>query len=943
MNLGRSYSRSRSKSRSPVPPSPQPSSSPRFLPPSHYAAAAGIPYPPPSRAKDDDARSKTRAPLETREHAPPSDVPSESSFEYKPRTESRFSLFARRMSVSSSRPTDHDTQGADVPDLPMLEAQLLPTLRDTITRMTRPPNSPSSAPPSPMLDPPRDRRRSLSPALVSSSPRPQDPPLPPAEPREPVASRNSSSRRHAVVSGAPPLKSPRPEELYDPPLPDSSQKPRSSESRSSHAPEKPSQRRRHHTTEATTHSSRHPDARSTPTPTPLDARDSGRSEVPEAPRERKPSKTALKSALRSPTPKSPRPANVAWNTNPSTPKPSRATGSRTPTAGSSSTQTPSKASNAFGASPGLSQIPRPNRSRPGKFSDDSDVEYRWRADNIDRRKLVITNPSVSASSSESEREPSSTRRAQASPKGNRFYQTLPARSSKLSDKTAQVLKRMSQAQNTASRPRQAYFSDADDESALEAGAGHGPSDSVTSTESEGPPPRAVGGGDRIRRQSALVDLMGTTRVSGQGAAGAREHSKYEGESAARAMDGMSTEASSEEESEYSEYEDEAPSTPMPGQHHTPVISQHQSSGTVPTFTFSDDDGTRADQHASSSRQEHSDAQLRDLDAVALARQARAAAVRERMALGIPPSPSDEAPGRHMRTDSEASAFSSIDSMQWQDDASDLSSGAEAMLRKLSGGGRSRETWRRGMQGARERQAQEEEARLSYRQKSRQEYSEPESGEESTATTGGIDRPVSQFFEIATKERVRFAEEDTTITPTARPAPPAPPANPEQLRATLVRDFIAAEEVFVARTRVFVEHFILPLRLQKTRRWVRGVPPRAARLLDWFEDIANLHAQVLGALRADGRPAPSLVPMRAFLPRLELYQPYIVTFVAVAGEVRRDESDFGEFVGLQEEQKECAGWDLERFLAEPVNRLAAYPGSFRVCVWPFVQRVLWSRA
>ncbi|KAL1665351.1 hypothetical protein GGF50DRAFT_52834 [Schizophyllum commune] len=1039
MNLGRSYSRSRSKSRSPVPPSPQPPSSPRFLPPSHYAAAAGVPYNPPSRNKDDDTRSKARPPPDAHEHTAtaPSDVPSESSFEFKPRTESRFSLFARRLSVSHSRPAEQDMNAADVPDIPMLEAQLLPTLRDTITRMTRPPSSASSAPPSPMLDPPRDRRRSVSPA-APSSPRPQEtyaPPLPPAEPREHNNSKKSSNRRNNVVAGAPLLKSPRPGELYDSPLPVELQESRSQEPRSARTPEPTSHRKRHHTTEAPSQSSRHAESRTT-TPAP---REINTVDAIESARERKPSKTALKSALRSPTPKSPRPSNVAWNTTPTTPKPSKTSSSRAPTSNSSALQTPSRVpsrtdpgtplntkpatllrspgfqSNASGASSGFSQIPRPNQSRRGKFSDDSDVEYRYRADAVDRRKLVITNPSHS--SSESEREPSSsirepsssTRRALASPKTSRQYQTLPGRPSKLSDKTAQVLKRLSQTQHTT-RPRQTYFSDADTESASEGSVSasegsvrHGPSDSVTSTESvDDPPPqqqqRNRGSADRMRRQSALLDIVGALRESDQ--ANGREESEYEGEPVAVAYGGTAkayngktgaysgtaedscAQETSEDESEYSEYEDEPPRTPMP--QNTPVMGQHRAGGTVPTFTFSDDDGgihqhSRSTTPTRSNRaQGSSEAQLRDLDAVALAQQARAVAVRERLALGIPPSASDELPSRHARTDSDASVFSSSDSiqrsldMQVQDSASDLSSGAEAMLRKLSTGSRAREGWRRGMQpppvDRREMQSVVDRRSLDRRgvqppvdRRNVQEYQETDSGEESAATDSNIDRPVSQFFDIPVKERVRFAETDTMITSASeelakrasedrkkraldddakRAAPLASSEDMEPQRAALIRDFIAAEEEFVARTQVFVKHFILPLRLQNTRRWVQGVPPRSARLLDWFEDIANLHAQVLDALRTppttpathSRRPSSqpiSLVPMRAFLPRLEIYQPYIVTFVAVAGEVRRDESDFGEFVGLQEEQEECAGWDLERFLAEPVNRLAAYPGSFRV--------------
>lgn len=475
--------------------------------------------------------------------------------------------------------------------------------------------------------------------------------------------------------------------------------------------------------------------------------------------------------------------------------------------------------------------------------------------------------------------------------------------------------------------RQVYMSDTDDESASEGSNGHGPSDSVTSTESVNPPPRVMSDDDRLRRRSALLDIVGAIHeLEDTDKSDPQEQSESEfegGQGVAYAGPLVNSAAQeSEEESEYSEYEDDVQRTPVLSQN-TPVVGQHRSINTVPTFVFSDDDSVQSDQHTSQPDHRHPTLQpqeLRDLDAVALARQARDNAVRERMALGIPPSPSDGLPSRHTRSDSEASVASTVESTYWNDNASDLSSGAEAMLRKLSGNGKSRDGWRRGAQETRdEREGQEDGART--------------------------ERPMPQFFGM---QHSRESQPATVANGSSRPAvdSPAPAcasANPaveslvdmEKERVALIRDFIAAEEEFVARTRIFIEHFILPLRLQKSRRWVQGVPPRAARLLDWFEDIANLHALMLAALRnpppsvsSQQQYQPSLVPLRSFLPRLELYQPYIVTFVAVAGEVRRDESDFGEFVGLQEGERECAGWDLERFLAEPVNRLAAYPGSFR---------------
>ncbi|KAF8834263.1 hypothetical protein BDN67DRAFT_1072748 [Paxillus ammoniavirescens] len=72
--------------------------------------------------------------------------------------------------------------------------------------------------------------------------------------------------------------------------------------------------------------------------------------------------------------------------------------------------------------------------------------------------------------------------------------------------------------------------------------------------------------------------------------------------------------------------------------------------------------------------------------------------------------------------------------------------------------------------------------------------------------------------------------------------------------------------------------------------------------------------------------------RAFIPRLETYQPYLVKLEFVAtlidSLVHDGKSDFGDFINLQEASERCRGWSLEKYLIEPVNRLAQYPELFR---------------
>jgi hypothetical protein len=125
-----------------------PTSPTGFLPPSHYAAAAGLAYTPPHRS----GRGRDTYKDGYREIQPPNhpsfsfsssqvqasqSSSSDSSFEFKPAGDIRYS----ESTSSHHTPSKRQSQ---LGNLPLLEAQLLPSLRDTIGRMTTPPSRPAT-------------------------------------------------------------------------------------------------------------------------------------------------------------------------------------------------------------------------------------------------------------------------------------------------------------------------------------------------------------------------------------------------------------------------------------------------------------------------------------------------------------------------------------------------------------------------------------------------------------------------------------------------------------------------------------------------------------------------------------------------------------------------------------------------------------------------------
>lgn len=199
-----------------------------------------------------------------------------------------------------------------------------------------------------------------------------------------------------------------------------------------------------------------------------------------------------------------------------------------------------------------------------------------------------------------------------------------------------------------------------------------------------------------------------------------------------------------------------------------------------------------------------------------------------------------------------------------------------------------------------------------------------------------------------------ATEDTPLN-TSSESPPPPP-NPHfsaagrqkhssrDPRDEIILEFLRSEEIFLSNTQLCIDTFIIPIRTENSRSWIGGVPTNVSRLLDWFEDIANLHLAVYQSLESsaamqegDGASAGLAGYLYDLVGKLHVYQPYLVSLADVLEEVAalvgNGRSDFGEFIRIQEKEVETAGWTFEQLLMEPVNRLAVYQDLFSVSTSP----------
>ena len=156
----------------------------------------------------------------------------------------------------------------------------------------------------------------------------------------------------------------------------------------------------------------------------------------------------------------------------------------------------------------------------------------------------------------------------------------------------------------------------------------------------------------------------------------------------------------------------------------------------------------------------------------------------------------------------------------------------------------------------------------------------------------------------------------------------------------MQEIFETEENLLRLLHICMRQFILPLRVESSRSWITGVPRNVARLLDWFDDIVNLHEQIYQSLcsaRDTQSPTTDRVSesLRCFVLKAEVYQPYLIRLPDVSEEISflmtgSDQSDFGQFVNLREQTSECQGWTFRSLLMLPVHRLSAYQNLFSVC-------------
>jgi hypothetical protein len=198
-----------------------------------------------------------------------------------------------------------------------------------------------------------------------------------------------------------------------------------------------------------------------------------------------------------------------------------------------------------------------------------------------------------------------------------------------------------------------------------------------------------------------------------------------------------------------------------------------------------------------------------------------------------------------------------------------------------------------------------------------------------------ERQTNKATEYELESNLRSPEEPSS---TEESAPRSRSSEFPTTREDIIQEIFETEEELLRLLHICLRTFIRPLRIQNTRSWISGIPPAVARLLDWFDDIVNLHEQIYDTLcsaRDTMSPATDRVSesLRWFVLKVEVYQPYLVKLADVRMEIRRimedRKSELGQFIRLQERERECQGWTLERLLMLPVKRLENYQDLFAV--------------
>jgi len=138
----------------------------------------------------------------------------------------------------------------------------------------------------------------------------------------------------------------------------------------------------------------------------------------------------------------------------------------------------------------------------------------------------------------------------------------------------------------------------------------------------------------------------------------------------------------------------------------------------------------------------------------------------------------------------------------------------------------------------------------------------------------------------------------------------------------IRELYDLEVAYTTRLSVVVNLFILPLRAKNSKTWISGIPASVSSLLDWLEDIYQLHLDLMSMLASGVLDGVGL--REGTVPRLEVYLPFLV-HVEKGWE---GGGEFDEFVRIQEEKMGGTG-SLMDVLTEPGKRIGTLADDFLV--------------
>ncbi|KAK7028337.1 DH domain-containing protein [Favolaschia claudopus] len=971
MRLARANTTTRNKSRSPLPQSPRPQT---FLPPSHYAEAGGL-SPRPRDPNDSQASNSDSGtysdyynPLDERRSSAfmPISSNSDSSFEFretpKPVEHNRFSV-----AHGSKTPRNSSKRESHMKNLPLVEAQLLPSLRDTIHRMTQPPSRPAASRALPEYD--MDETESLSYVPTSSQ----------------ISGVSSDSQNILQPLTNKPLKSslrvPTPKLQSNSP----STTPRLEQSVG------------YATSSSSSVSKNRSDMPSTSSKQ-TRTRERSRTDPGAAPQEpssfNAPSTPVLKADTR------PRKGSTSSNI----PRPRAATGLRS-----------------------ASSTPRPQFSEVAPTDSSSDLESRYEQDARNRRSLRVVNGILSSESESSDGESrrgiglglglvaphasrsvghkSRSRFAQGNTNEAYPVQDAERRRNELLGLVHGLERLDTELREEIPGQSEGSHDNGSDHGVVISNSGRVDFGLATSQT----PPRVLisssstrdDGLDSasLRRKDRHTSLWQRSRsLSPAPPQPPQDHpttDKRERKSVSRSpMIKQPLTPKAEEKTNslpraarrHSVYQPRPPSPISSPPEPDPRYAAEECSllSQSPESLYDEpDNGAWAEDHQrpeppTSYLQSHdhlhpqSQAHSNDLvgaENVMLTLQSRMAAARERAVLGIPPSVSDvgypnlsQGQGERMSYMDSGSSLARVGKSQWEEVGGDrgarvLSFGAEKLFRTLSGRGRSADQTRKrerrsgnapytvdqdDLNASRITITEPTSTALSQSSSapSMYEIETPDEPEPPAETW-----PAHDFAPEVELEDERHADSPAVddawrsfISPTTYTAILERRGAREIQRQEAIHDLYVSEESFVCRLSNTIKLFILPLRMQDSKRYIAGVPVEISKLFDWVEDILNLHIHLLSTLRQLRETQGPVVERIAegvrssFVKQLEVYQPYLAQLVNIAGMIARlvtdPASDFGEFVRIQQSSSECSGWTLENLLVDPVTRLGRYPTMFR---------------